>query len=252
MSQSFNTSVNQDRNNSYTYVTPSEPMESLPNGNELFNYTEISGAKDKVNAGSVPNSNQKMPPSTAVGVYGLTMGQSQNFTFYIKGFNEADSAFKLTDRGLFLPLKSLDFKPLKLEHLKLKAGIFNELPFFHRRGLGSLSCVMHDSHKSLLSQELLAWWAAGVSIESGCVAYVDDICREAEYAEYTHDGKVAVRYRFVVMPDGEISTSRSYEGDTGALTEYKFNLLVVSEIQAIALGYGADKVLSGKIVRENQ
>ena len=229
MAYGYNTSANQTRNNSYSYSPSQEPQTSVANGDKSFNYSEIyDSANPESSAQSTKNNNSK---SSSVGVWGITMGQSHNFTLYIKDINESDGAFKLASRdGYFLPLKSLDFKPVKLENLKIKAGIFSDLPFFHRRNMGMLSCSMVDSDKSLISQKLYHWWNACVNTELGCVSYVDEMCRSSEYTEFTHDGKIAARYGFIVMPDGEISVNRNYEGE-GNLTEYKFNLLIVSNIK---------------------
>lgn len=223
----YNTSANQTRNTAYNYDPSQAPNVDI-SGSKSFNYTEIYDSATPES--SVSTTKNKGGSSTSVGVWGITMGQTHNFTLYIKDVNEADKSFKLASRdGYFLPLKSLDYKPVKLDNLKIKAGVFSDLPFFHRRSMGVLNCVMHDSDKSLLTQKIYHWWNSCVNT-AGYVPYVAEMCRSAEYTEFTHDGKVAVRYSFVVMPDGDISTSRNYEGE-GSLTEYKFQLLIVSNIK---------------------
>jgi hypothetical protein len=156
------------------------------------------------------------------------MGQTQNFTLYIKGICEADNAFVLLSKnGRFLPLKQMEYKQVSLEHLRIKAGVFSDLPFFHRRKMSTISCTILDSSKSLIVQRLFQWYNSCVH-QSGWVPYIDDLCKECEYVEYTHEGKVALKYSFAVIPDGDISVTRQYEG--GNLTEYRFQLIVISAI----------------------
>ena len=231
----YNTSVNQTKNKSYNYDPNQQPVRLLGSVSEdVFNYTEIyDNAEPETNpATKLDNSSG----SSASGMWGITMGQSHNYTLYIKGVCEADTAFTAPSRNYkFLPLKQLDFKPVALEHLKIKAGVFSDLPFFHRRRLGVLSCVMLDSHKSLISQRVFQWFNSCVYTK-GYVPYVDEMCRDAEYCEFTHDGKIATKYDFAVMPDGEFSVGRNYETDSGTLTEYKFQLLMVSDIKLATNG----------------
>lgn len=230
---SYNTSANQTRNTTYNY-SPDQAPEGVADGNSSYNYSEIYDAGDTES--SAGESKNQSRGSSADTVWGVTMGQTQNFSFRIDDLCAADTAFNLPKRdGLFLPLKSLEFKPVSLEHLKLKAGIFADLPFFHRRKLGVLNCVMHDSHRSLIVQELFKWYNSCVLTSSGRVQYIDKMCKDASYVEYTFDGKVAVKYKFVVMPDNDISTNRVHEGD-GALFEYRFSLIIVSDIDVYSNG----------------
>ena len=227
MTNGYNTSVNQTKNNAYSYNPNNPPNVTLSGGVSKFNYSEVYSGNGETSANTTKNNPTK---SSATGVWGITMGQTQNFTFSITGLCEADNSFYLANRnGKFLPLKQMEYKPVSLEHLKIKAGVFSDLPFFHRRKLGTISCTMLDSSKSLLSQRLFQWFNSCV-YTSGYVPYVDEMCRDATYIEYTHDGKIATKYVFAVMPDGDVSVSRTYEGD-GALTEYRFQLLIVSNIK---------------------
>ena len=224
---SYNTSANQTKNTAYNY-SPDQAPESIADGNGDFNYSEIydnSGAES-----SAGNTQNLKEGSSAEGVWGVTMGQTQNFSFAIDGICESDRAFNLPKRdGLFLTVKTLEYKPVSLEHLKIKAGVFSDLPFFHRRKLGQINCTIHDSHKSLIVQNLYRWYNSCVG-SNGVVPYVDDMCKDARYIEYTHDGHIAVKYSFVVIPDNEIRTSRTHEGD-GALFEYNFSLIIVSDVK---------------------
>lgn len=228
MTNGYNTSVNQTKNNAYSYNPNTPPNTTILSGGvSKFNYSEVYSSNGETSASSTKNNSTK---SSATGVWGITMGQTQNFTFSITGLCEADNSFYLANRnGKFLPLKQMEYKPISLEHLKIKAGVFSDLPFFHRRKLGTISCTMLDSSKSLLSQRLFQWFNSCVYTK-GYVPYVDEMCRDATYIEYTHDGKIATKYVFAVMPDGDVSVSRTYEGD-GALTEYRFQLLIVSDIK---------------------
>ena len=233
----YNTSVNQTKNKSYNYDPNQSPVTLAGSASyDVFNYSEIyDNAEPETNpARGLDNSSGNS--ANGAGVWGITMGQSHNFTLYIKGVCEADNDFTSPSRnGRFLPLKQLDFKPVTLEHLKIKAGVFSDLPFFHRRRLGVLNCSMLDSHKSLLSQRMFQWYNSCV-YSDGYVPYVDEMCREAEYCEFTHDGKIATIYQFAVMPEGEFSVGRNYEGESGTLTEYKFQLLIVSDIKLATNG----------------
>lgn len=233
MSYGYNTSVNQTKNTSYNYNPNVMPNTSVSSGNSNFNYSEIYSSDPHTSAKSTRNRN---PKNSATGPWGITMGQAQNFTLYIKGICEADNAFTLLSKnGRFLPLKSLDFKPVALEHMRIRAGVFSDLPFFHRRKLGTLNCVTLDSSKSLISQRLFQWYNSCVYTK-GYVPYVDEMCRDVEYIEYTHDGKVAVKYGFSVIPDNDITVGRTYESDSGSLTEYKFSLVIVSDIHMAGNG----------------
>lgn len=234
MANGYNTSANQTRNNAYNYDPSQAPSVDI-NGGKSFNYTEIySNASPESSAGSTKNKNSS---SSSVGLWGINMGVSHNYTFAIEDINDADGSFYMKSRNsAFLPLKSLTYTPVKLNHLKIKAGVFNDLPFFHRRSMGTIQCVMHDSDKSLLSRRILDWFSGAVGVD-GIVPYIDDLCKEAEYIEYTHDGKIALKYTFEVIPDNDLSVSRAYETEQGTLTEYKFSLIIVSNI-GIAVGEG--------------
>ena len=229
MADSYNTSANQTKNKAYNYNPNQSPNLTLKGSVSEYNYTEIyDAAEPESNNGT---NTKPARQSSNMGVWNINMGTAYNYTLYIKELNEADTSFNLPSRdGFFLPLKSLTFKPVKLDNLKINAGIFTDLPFFHRRSMGMLSCVMHDSDKSLIAQKLFHWWNSCVNT-AGYVPYVADMLRDSEYTEYTHDGKVAVRYGFLVMPDGEISVDGIYDGDVGSLREYRFNLLIVSNIK---------------------
>lgn len=228
MAGGYNTSVNQTRNNNYSYNPNTNPNTNVQDGSNRFNYSEVyNSAEPESSAVATRNKN---PNNSAVGPWGITMGQTQNFTFYINGICEADNAFVLTSKnGRFLPLKQMEYKQVSLEHLKIKAGVFSDLPFFHRRKMSTISCTILDSSKSLIVQRLFQWYNSCVH-QSGWVPYIDDMCKEAEYIEYTHDGKIALKYGFSVIPEGDISVTRQYEGE--ALTEYRFQLIIVSGISA--------------------
>jgi len=225
----YNTSANQTKNSTYNY-SPTQAPQSIADGNKDFNYSEIYDAKNPESSST--STKNTIHGSTSQSVWNITMGQTQNFTLTISPLNDSDKSFTLNNRaGLFLPIKSLDFKPVTLEHLKIKAGIFSDLPFFHRRKLGTLQCVMWDSDKSLITQNLYRWFNSCIHVFEGCVPYVGDMCMATVYAEYTHDGKVAVQYMFGTIPDGDIQVGRTVENDSGALTEYKFNLIIVTNIR---------------------
>lgn len=227
MASGYNTSVNQTKNKTYNYNPDSNPNTNIADGNKDFNYSEIYNSAEPNTNPSPPN--EKQPKSSATGPWGITMGQTQNFTFYIKDICESDNAFTLLSKnGRFLPLKQMEYKQVSLEHLKIKAGVISDLPFFHRRKMSTISCTILDSSKSLIVKKLFQWYNSCVHM-AGWVPYIDDMCKDAEYIEYTHDGKIALKYGFAVIPEGDISVSRTYDGD-GALTEYRFQLIIVSDI----------------------
>lgn len=233
MTSGYSTSVNQTRNKSYNYSPSQAPIQDLASGDEIFNYQEVYESGLDTPA----NNNTKLHRPSAIGVWGITMSQTQNFTFAIKHASMMDPAFNMKHRdGMFLPVKSLDFKPVSLEHLKLKAGVFSDLPFFHRKKMGMINCVMHDNSRSDISRFMIYWFNSCVH-GNGYVPYIDDMTSEATYTEYTFDGKIASKYGMIVIPEGEISTNRVYSGD-GDLTEYKFSLLVVGQLSNSEDGKG--------------
>lgn len=229
MTNGYNTNANKVKEVSYSYDSNVPPMVltggiSTSDTSNGFSYSEIYSSTGEQASNKSTNKNV----ASTVGIRNITMSQTQNFTFYINGICEADSNFSLSNRnGLFLPIKQLEFKPVSLEHLKIKAGVFADLPFFHRRKMGSVNCTIVDSSRSLIARRIFQWFNSCVYTR-GYVPYVDDMCRSAEYIEYTYDGKIANKYSFDVMPDGDISTSRNYENS--ALTEYRFQLLIVSDM----------------------
>lgn len=231
MANGYNTSANQTKNKAYNYNPNQSPNLVLEGYASTYNYVDLyDGQTMETSAEETKNSER----SSYGGAWSLNMGVNYNYTLYIKSINESDKSFRLNSRngsdGFFLPLKSISYVPVKLNHLKIKAGIFNDLPFFHRRSMGTIQCVMHDSDKSYVSTQLLAWYSKCVNTVDSCVPYVIDMCREAEYTEYTHDGKVAVQHKFVVIPDNDLSINRDYDGGDGQLTEYKFSLIIVSKL----------------------
>lgn len=231
MTSGYNTSVNQTRNTTYNYSPNQAPQVDMSGSGDTFNYQEI---YDKgIQEPTKPMSQLHKP--SADGVWGITISQTQNFTFAIEHASMMDRSFNLNNRdGIFLPVKSLDFKPVALEHLKIKAGIFADLPFFHRKKLGMFNVVMHDNNRSDISRFMIYWFNSCVN-NSGYVPYIDDMCSTATYTEYTFDGKIATQYKSLVIPEGEISTNRVYGGD-GDLTEYKFSLLIVGQLANSAGG----------------
>lgn len=233
MAYGYNTSANQTRNNTYTYSKGISPNTHVADGDKTFNYSEIYSS-NTVNSSA--NKTKNKTTKTTTGVWGITMGQTQNYTLDIPDISAGDGNFSLKNRsGAFLPLKSLDYKPLALEHLKLKAGVFADLPFFHRRRLGVLNLSLLDDSHSYLSRRVFGWFTSCVSVD-GYVNYIDDMCKKTYYTEYTHDGKVALKYIFYTIPEGEISVNRTYEGESGDLTEYRFQLLIVSDIKMVQGG----------------
>lgn len=246
MSQSFSTGVSSSRYNSYSYSKVAVPLTSAT-GTKNINYTEVyNNATPESSASTTKNVN-----TSVSNLWKLSMGQNRNFVFCIPAICSYDNNFKYNignDKSQpFLPLKSIDFKPVSFEHLKIKAGVFTDMPFFYRMQLGRVSCVMHDSTYSYLAEGLLKWFSGCVN-SGGYVPYVDDMCYEAYLTEYSVDGKSSIKYSFVVMPDGEISTSKSYEND--ALNEYKFELLIVSDVTVTRRGAGATTDAYGIIVSE--
>ena len=220
------TSVNKSKNSAYNNSPSQVSTIRTPSGDSVFNYQEIYDVG--VTEQTKPDRSKLQKPS-AEGVWGITMSQTQNFTFELEHASMMDRAFNLNNRnGMFLPIKSLDFKPVALEHLKIKAGVFSDLPFFHRKKLGMFNVVMHDNSRSDISRFIIYWFNSCVN-SSGYVPYIDDMCSTATYTEYTFDGKIANQYKAIVMPEGEVSTSRVYSGD-GDLTEYKFSLLMVGQV----------------------
>lgn len=231
MSNDYNTSVNQTKNKAYNYNPSQAPNITLKGSVEEFNYVDLYDGQTMESSASETHNGDRSYDS----VWSMNMGVNYNYTFYIHKINESDRAFNLKSRngsdGFFLPLKSISYVPVKLNHLKIKAGVFNDLPFFHRRSMGTIQCVMHDSDRSMVSTKLLSWFSSCTDVESGCVPYVAEMCRLAEYTEYTHDGKIAIQHKFVVIPDNDWSVNRDYDGGDGTLTEYKFSLIIVSNMQ---------------------
>ena len=231
MANGYNTSANQTKNNMYNYNPNQSPNLVLEGYASKYNYVDLYEGKIMESSVSDTKNGNKSHNS----IWSMNMGVNYNYTFYIESINESDRAFNLQSRkgsnGFFLPLKSISYVPVKLNYLKIKAGVFNDLPFFHRRSMGTIQCVMHDSDRSMVSTKLLTWFNACTDTENGCVPYVSEMCRLAEYTEYTHDGKIAIQHKFVVIPDNDWAVSRDYDGGSGALTEYKFSLIIVSNMQ---------------------
>lgn len=217
------TSVNRTRSSAYNNTPAQVSTIRTPSGDSVFNYQEIYNSADTES--SAPDTVNNTP--SADSYWSITMGQTQNFTFAVAGLNNADPAFTMPKRnGMFLPLKSMDYKPISLESMKIKAGVFSDLPFFHRKKLGTINCVMHDSDKGKFAVYLLQWYNSCVS-SNGYVPFVEDMCKKAIYTEYTHDGKISNKYEFLVIPDNDLSTNRVYDND-GALTEFRFTLIMLS------------------------
>ena len=86
-------------------------------------------------------------------------------------------------------------------------------------------CASTADTKTAIDGEFKTTWVVGATPDSINVYH-----KLASAAEYTHDGKVAVRYGFLVMPDGEISVDGIYDGDVGSLTEYRFNNLTTAKL----------------------
>jgi len=231
MANGYNTSANQTKNKAYNYNPNQSPNLVLEGYAAEYNYVDLYDGQTMESSAS----NTKNGDKSYDNVWSMNMGVNYNYTFYIEDINESDRAFNLQSRrgsnGFFLPLKSISYVPVKLNHLKIKAGVFNDLPFFHRRSMGTIQCVMHDSDRSMVSTKLLSWFSACTDTENGCVPYVSEMCRLAEYTEYTHDGKIAIQHKFVVIPDNDWSVNRDYDGGDGTLTEYKFSLIIVSNMQ---------------------
>lgn len=231
MADGYNTSANQTKNKAYNYAPNQSPNIVLEGYASEYNYTDLYDGQTMESSSSDTKNGDRSYDS----VWSINMGVNYNYTFYIEDINESDRAFNLQSRkgsnGFFLPLKSISYVPVKLNHLKIKAGVLNDLPFFHRRSMGTIQCVMHDSDRSMASTKLLTWFSSCANTENGRVPYVKSMCRTAEYTEYTHDGKIAMQHKFIVIPDNEWSVNRDYDGADGALTEYKFSLIIVSSIQ---------------------
>ena len=203
MANGYNTSANQTKNKAYNY-NPNQSTNLVLEGYAAeYNYVDLyDGQTMESSASETKNGNKSYD-----NVWSMNMGVNYNYTFYIEDINESDRAFNLHSRrgsnGFFLPLKSISYVPVKLNHLKIKAGVFNDLPFFHRRSMGTIQCVMHDSDRSMVSTKLLTWFNACTDTENGCVPYVYEMCRIAQYTETTHDGKIAIQHKFVVIPDND-------------------------------------------------
>lgn len=161
------------------------------------------------------------------------IAQSHHFTIHISGLSS--SKFK-TPEGTFsefLPVKSMNFNYLSYENMTIPVAIFGDFPLLNKKRLTTVSLTCFDLDNNLLERELKTW-------EDRCfpmgrfAAYMDDIVKELTYRGYDVKGRETLKYKFFVIPSGNVGVSRDYSANDAKLVT--FNLICVGDGSTCATG----------------
>lgn len=217
--------------NNYSYdansaVPHSDTSFSSTVGAKKYNYNEIY-AKGLTEATYTKDNRNTQHKSKVSDIFRVTMGQAHHFTFKIDRLMVNNSITHST-YGKFLPIKTITYKPVAIESTKLNFGIFADFPIIHKRKMGSVQVTLLDTCHNDYEQAVFEWFDTCHDTGSGFVAPLAEIIQPAEYMEYTNNGKRSKKYTFEVIPDGDVSISRSYEN--ASLKEITFNTIIVSPI----------------------
>lgn len=232
--------------NNYSYdINRIEPHRDLTFSNDAkkYNYTEIYG-KDFTKIERTSSNKQTINEGSANNIFNLTMSQNHHFKLEIdqimvnNSFNHIINGYTYKNgkkvqetRGYkkFLPIKSMDYKPVSVESTRLQFGIFSDFPIIHRRKVGSINITLLDDVNCNYEKAVYNWFGKCVPTSTGFVAPMLEIISKAKYIEYNNQGKVCKQYIFEVIPEGDVSVSRNYENNS--LKEVSFSVLIISDIE---------------------
>lgn len=179
----------------------------------------------KGGANARPTSNPEPIPSrgTNVPLWKIDMGRQSHFTVHIQGMDRAN--MRHDKYGAFLPIKSLTYTPVSLDHLKLNIGIFNDISIPQHRKLGKIDLEINDTSDHYYENMFYSWYDKLVPDESGYIGYFSDFVKNFEYKEYNHKGEPIKTYYMEVMPEGDFRVQRSY--DSNDLKTFSVSLVIV-------------------------
>lgn len=176
----------------------------------------------------VPKQQQFGNPShgTNVNLWKIDMGKEANYTVQISGISKPN--MKHETWGSFLPVKSVDYTPVAIETLKLKAGIFTDLPIPVGRRIGKIDLTIQDTEDHYFENQFYSWYNQMIPDNDGYVGYFEDMVKSFVYTEYDNRGKTVKTYYMEVIMDGDLKISRSY--DNNSLKTFSVSLLIVGII----------------------
>ena len=183
--------------------------------------------------GGVPNPTLKNSTVASVPSHGtnvplwkIDMGKEANFTVQIDGITKPN--MKHSKWGQFLPVKSLNYVPVSIETMKLKAGIFADLPIPSGRKIGRVDLEIQDTEDHYFENQFFAWYNQMIPDSRGYVGYFEDFVKKLTYTEFNNKGQTVKTYYMEVIMDGDLKVTRTY--DNNGLKIFSVSLLIVGII----------------------
>ena len=181
---------------------------------------------------------------TNVDLWKIDMGKEPNFTVQISGISKPNMKHNVW--GGFLPVQSISYVPVSIETLKLKAGIFVDLPIPSGRKIGRIDLEIQDTEDHYFENKFYQWYTQMIPDSLGYVGYFEDFVRNFSYTEFDNKGKTVKTYYMEVIMDGDLKVSRSYEND--GLKIFSVSLLIVGIIRDSTAVYTTKEVYASAFV----
>ena len=198
--------------------------------------------KGGANTSPTSNPTPTVTHGTNVPLWKIDMGRQSHFTVSIRGMNRPN--MKHNTYGSFLPVKSLNYTPVSLDHLHISTGIFSDLAIPQHRKMGKIELEIQDTSDHFYENMFFTWYDKLVPDDNGYIGYFMDFVKTFEYREFNHKGELTKTYYMEVMPEGDLRVNRSY--DANEIQSFTVSLGIVGIItstnagqQAVTGGAGA-------------
>ncbi len=145
----------------------------------------------------------------------IDIAQSRYFTVSIEGINTTVNGDNYFEQAL--PLKNLQFTMSSIDTMPVSVGIIKELPIPTGIKIPRAMLTLLDSDMCTIEKNVMDWYHECVPYNNkegylGYVGYLSKMVRLMSYDSYTVSGKKFNSYKIFVIPVGDFSTTREYDG----------------------------------------
>lgn len=158
------------------------------------------------------------------------MEQSHHFHVYIDRLDIGRlRRFKVpldVNQRNFLPVRNISFTETSFNHLTIPLGIFGDLPFLQKRGIGRINMSIYDNDQEDVAKGIRKWIQDCFPMGK-YVDYPSNVVAKMEYHSYNVKGQenVPVSGTYYVIPADNYSYARSYEEN--ALKIINFGVILI-------------------------